>query len=133
MFKLDKLKDTYEWPIKLELPNGGSNSKYDIKVKFNRLPHDERQTLLSRLSELDSEATPNQQLMQIEGYMADMIDRVFAGWVSGQIQDAEGNDFPDTDENKAYMLNVSEFRAAVFKGYQESQGGKKASEGKLIA
>ncbi|MBS9781114.1 MAG: hypothetical protein KGV56_01325 [Gammaproteobacteria bacterium] len=122
MFNIDKIQDTYSWKIEVEIPNNGQYDKFSLKVKYNRLPHSERVELLER--------TPSTE-EDVMSFEREMIKKIFAGWEKGQIKDANGV-LEDTPENRAKLLEITEFRVAVINGYTESTGGNAVKLGNSL-
>ncbi len=124
MFNIDKLQDTFSWKIEVKMPNNGTFEKIPVRVKYNRLPHNEKIALIEQMGNTDK-----LELAQIPLAENDIFDRVFAGWEKGQVKDNNG-DLEDTPENRAKLLTITEFRLALLKGFTQSMGGDK---GKMIA
>ncbi|MBR0573684.1 MULTISPECIES: hypothetical protein [Pasteurellaceae] len=117
MFNIDKLQDTYTWKVEVKIPNNGTFEKIAVRVKYNRLPHNEKISLIEQM-----ESTSKLELTQIPAAENDVFDRIFAGWEKGQIKDNNG-EVEDTPENRAKLLNITEFRIALLQGFMQSMGG----------
>lgn len=129
MFKIDKLQTTYSWNITVKIPNAGQYDKFPVKVRYNRLPHDERTALLNRVGEIAGDENDDSEKMQAYNrYEDEMLEKVFAGWEKGQVSDESGEVEPDA-VGIAKLLGITEFRKAVIEGYQQSIGGEKAKRG----
>ncbi len=107
MFNIEELQDTYSWKIMVKIAQNGRMEKIPVMVKYNRLPHDEKEELFANINEMQE---------------ADILERIFAGWEKGQIKDGK-DDLEDTTENREKLLNITEFRIAVLNGFTESLGG----------
>lgn len=111
MFNISKLQDSFNWKIEVEMPHNGKFEKIPVNVRYYRLPHNEKMQLLKQLS-------TGEQL----GSEQELLDKVFAGWEKGQIKTDDG-DLEDNIENREKLLNITEFRLAVIKGFATSMGG----------
>ncbi|WP_298978407.1 hypothetical protein [uncultured Psychrobacter sp.] len=118
MFKLSDVADTYPWTITIKMPYNGSYKKTSVKVDFNRLPHDERVSLLEMIQSTSA-------VDDTENVENDFFDKILAGWHKGQIKDVDGEDLEFDEDSKRLMLSISEFRQAVIEGYFDSVGGNK--------
>lgn len=129
MFKIDKLQDTFSWVITVKIPNNGQYDKFNVKVKYHRLPYDETEELLNKIAQIaGGEGDELSKLNDFNRYQDEMLDKVFAGWEKGQITDENGEVEPDA-AGIAKVLQITEFRKAVIDGYQASQGGEKVKTG----
>lgn len=118
MFKLSDVTDTYPWTITIMMPHNGSYKKLPVKVNFNRLPHDERVTLMERIQSTNG-------VEHTEDVENDFFDKVLAGWHDGQIKDEDGEDLEFNEDSKRQLLTISEFRQALIDGYFDSVAGNK--------
>ncbi len=128
MFKIQSLKPTYSWNVVVKIPNNGSYDKFTVKVLYNRLPHDERMSLLEKIGDIAGSDNDIDNLKAYTAYEDELLEKVFAGWEKGQITDEDGEVEPDA-AGIAKVLSITEFRKAVLDGYQQSVGGEKAKKG----
>lgn len=129
MLKIDKLNDTYIWRVIVRVPNNEQFDKFPVRLKYRRLPHDERMAMLSEITALANvEEDEAYKLGALNRYQDNLFDKVFVGWEKGQITDADG-ELLDDAEGMATVLQITEFRNAVMEGYQVSSGGEKVKEG----
>ncbi|MBS9780299.1 MAG: hypothetical protein KGV51_06705 [Moraxellaceae bacterium] len=118
MLKLGDIPETYDWNVTVKMPHNGSYKKSTVKVTFNLLPHDERTNLHEQIQQANESGNT-------EDAENDFFDKVFVGWVDGQIKDENGENLEVTEDSKQQMLSITEFRNAVIHGYLESANGEK--------
>ncbi len=118
MFKLSEIPETYDWTVTVKMPHNGSYKKSTIKVTFNLLPHDERKNLMEQIEQASESG-------DTEDAENDFFDKVFVGWVDGQIKDENGEDLQVNDDSKRQVLSISEVRKAIITGYFDSVTGEK--------
>lgn len=129
MLKIDKLSNLYTWQIAVKIPNNGQFDKLLVRVKYHRLPHDERMQLLNQITELaGKEGDDTEKLKAFNQYQDELLNKVFAGWEKGQVTDESG-EVEDDAAGREQLLQITEFRNALMAGYQESVGGEKIKEG----
>lgn len=101
-------KDTYWWPVTVELPtDGGRREKHTFEAEFRRMPQ-------TRLDELAGEAR--------SGAVEDAVlgNEILVGWRGVSAGDAE-LPFSDTARDRMYALPGA--RAAVIRAFFESLSG----------
>lgn len=107
MFQIAQ-KDTYSWPVTVELPvDGGRREKHTFEAEFRRLPQ-------PRLDELAGEArtgTVDDALLASE---------ILVGWHGVNAGDSE---LAFSDSARDRMFAIPGVRAAVIRAFFESIGG----------
>nr|BAR26504.1 unnamed protein product [uncultured Mediterranean phage uvMED] len=107
-FILDDLDDTFEWKIKIPIPNKNKRDTHVFNGVFRRITQD-------RFNEL-------QTLQEQEGLKnEDIVREIMVGW-SG-MQDKEGNELPFTSSNLNKLLNVFGLAAYIIKAFTEAYTG----------
>jgi hypothetical protein len=107
MFKLDQ-DPTFEWPVKVDVPTGGSHTQHKFSAHFRRLTQEQ-------IKELSSESD--------EGFLREAL----AGW-DGVVDD-DGNAVSFTEANRDRLLQIPEARIALFHAYFEAIGGRHGKQG----
>jgi len=104
MFKI-ALSDTYTWPVTVDLAeDGGKRHKATFDAEFKRVSQE-------RVDQLVTEPPGDKAL----------ADEVMVGW-SG-VYDANDQELPYSEENRAKLLSITGVRAAIVRSFFDSLSG----------
>lgn len=122
-FYLADVKDTFEWTVKVRIPNKGSWREQNFVAEFHLLPQDRIDELIAKYRVLQEEAVDLE-----EDAPENLAAELLASW-DETVRGTDGQPLPVTPENKAVLLRISYVRAAVVRAYFEAVGGRKAKLG----
>lgn len=108
MLKLAQ-KDTFTWPITVEIPaDGGKFEKHVFTAEFRRLPRSEIDVLMRDVGESNDP----------ERATANIVDQILLGW--NGVVDADGQPVPFSDEARNQVLDIHPVRNCVFQAWVDS-------------
>ena len=111
-------KQTYAWPVKIKMPQGGQWENHGFTATFQRIPAAKIQEWMKNLA--DEDQKPEERY----DYENTVISEVLVGWEG--VQDAEGTPVPFSDETRRMLVEIVEVRKAIFEAFFDSGLGKKA-------
>jgi hypothetical protein len=106
-FKLDQ-SETFEWPVKVDMPAGGSHTQHKFTAHFRRLTQDQ----INEMSRQDD---------------GDFLREVLSGW-KGVVDDDE-KEVPFSEDARDRMLQIPEARIGLMSAYFEAIGGRHGKRG----
>lgn len=102
-------KDTFTWPVQVEIPGEGKAIKAQFTAEFRRLPQ-------SRMDEILAADTPPSD--------AELVREVMVGWKD--VKDEAGTELEFNQVNLAQLLEVTGMRAIIGRAFMEAMlGGAK--------
>lgn len=124
-----KLVDEYDWPVRVKVPVGGGVETHEFTARFRHLELDQ----VRKMVEQAMAAIPkdDQGMSAIVGAAQTQIEQAMAYWIGWgeDLQSADGNPVPYSEEAKRKLLGVRIIREAVAEAWQESQSGEAARLG----
>ncbi len=127
-FSYDLLTTTYQWPVVVEIPQGGEFKQFEFTAEFKMISQDEAQAIYEEVrtklqAQIEDKTGPS--VMATNAVLQEFLTHVWVSW-DDNLTGPKGEQMEATEENKRKWLAWSPMMRAIDKAYRESARGQEA-------